>query len=466
MEQPTRSTLESVAGILNEAFMGFLAILALGTSIGPLVFTLGRGTEHALDRIEMVILGLFVAEFFVQLLIAPDRARWLRSPWRIVDVICIVGPLIALLPWFSDAYSGAFALRLLRVGRAVMFGARAGTVAVRDHHHAAAARAASETTVSIVSVGHELRSEASDWAAFLGWTREPTPAWYHASSIGYEQFADLVRAAGLAEKDLAHFLDPRGKPRINNYTRHTAIVLWLPTVTEDGFPEVKRNRILALVDEKAILTASWSPFDLPSSISRLAQREALPSVGFPAKITYAILTLARDRNAFVAHRHEEELRRLEEVRLHDGGPEFLQEAFHLRRELSAAAADLWRLKGIVRAFADGKAPLRGADAKNELYLDNLMVDTDNLHRQVEELKDSLQSLIELHMNVRSFEMNKFMKLLAVASFLGLIPAVVGGLLGMNVDGNPWHVTLGQVAFGVVMGMAISLYIFAIKGWLR
>jgi Mg2+ and Co2+ transporter CorA len=74
--------------------------------------------------------------------------------------------------------------------------------------------------------------------------------------------------------------------------------------------------------------------------------------------------------------------------------------------------------------------------------------------------------MELHMNVTSFEMNKFMKLLAIVGFLGLIPSVAGGLLGMNVAGNPWSVTLGQVAFGIAMGMAIALYVFAIKGWLR
>ena len=60
----------------------------------------------------------------------------------------------------------------------------------------------------------------------------------------------------------------------------------------------------------------------------------------------------------------------------------------------------------------------------------------------------------------------FLKLLAVVSFLGLIPSVVGGLLGMNVDGNPWSVTLGQVSFGVAMAMAVSLYVFAVKGWLK
>jgi Mg2+ and Co2+ transporter CorA len=54
----------------------------------------------------------------------------------------------------------------------------------------------------------------------------------------------------------------------------------------------------------------------------------------------------------------------------------------------------------------------------------------------------------------------------VVSFLGLIPSVVGGLLGMNVDGNPWSVTLGQVSFGIAMAMAVALYVFAIKGWLK
>lgn len=63
-------------------------------------------------------------------------------------------------------------------------------------------------------------------------------------------------------------------------------------------------------------------------------------------------------------------------------------------------------------------------------------------------------------------MNAFLKLLAIVSFLGLIPSVAGGLLGMNVAGNPWPVTLGQVAFGVAMGMATVLYVFAVKGWLK
>ncbi|MGH9204021.1 MAG: CorA family divalent cation transporter [Vicinamibacterales bacterium] len=136
------------------------------------------------------------------------------------------------------------------------------------------------------------------------------------------------------------------------------------------------------------------------------------------------------------------------------------------RDCRSATADLWRLKQIVRRLADRKVPLTGGDAKNDAFLDNMFNSIDGLHEKFVELKESLKSLMELHMNVTSFEMNKFMKLLAIVGFLGLIPSVAGGLLGMNVAGNPWPVTLGQVAFGIAMGMAISLYVFAIKGWLR
>jgi hypothetical protein len=40
------------------------------------------------------------------------------------------------------------------------------------------------------------------------------------------------------------------------------------------------------------------------------------------------------------------------------------------------------------------------------------------------------------------------------------------MLGMNVAGNTWPITLGQVAFLVGMAGTIVLYAFAIKGWLR
>lgn len=37
---------------------------------------------------------------------------------------------------------------------------------------------------------------------------------------------------------------------------------------------------------------------------------------------------------------------------------------------------------------------------------------------------------------------------------------------MNVDGNPWSVTSGGVVRCRDGAMAVALYVFAVKGWLK
>ena len=45
-------------------------------------------------------------------------------------------------------------------------------------------------------------------------------------------------------------------------------------------------------------------------------------------------------------------------------------------------------------------------------------------------------------------------------------AVVGGLLGMNILGAPWSLTLPQVGFFTLLVNLFCLYYFAVRGWLR
>lgn len=201
--------------------------------------------------------------------------------------------------------------------------------------------------------------------------------------------------------------------------------------------------------------------DLPAAVG--PERPRLSRESFPAVIVCAILGFVLQRNQSLALRFGEESRRLETL---EGGAAFLRETFRLRREISTAALDLWHVRSIVRALAAGDTKLCGATLEREEDLDDLLAEAESLYRTLDQNKEDLKSLIELHIHVKSFEMNAFLRLLAGVSFMGLIPSVASGLLGMEVLGNPWPVTLGQVAFGVAMGMAAALYVFAVKGWLR
>lgn len=439
--------------------MGVLALVALATALGPMVFDVTPAGERWLTLIEWVLVSAFAAEFVVQAAVAPNRSEWIRSRWRIVDVVTILGPVVALLPQVSDLASGSLMLRALRIGRAVAFGTRAGSVVVRKPSRAGRAAHVGEPTVKVLSANGGTVS--SDWNTFLRRANEPAAGWAHASGLDDARFRDFARLAGMSDRDLDRIQIHDTHARLRDYGDRTTLLLQIPSVSDGGFPEVHREWLLAVVTEGGVLSASTGAADLQNRALLLGT--ALQAPMFEARVISSLLSGVSDDNLAVSQRLEDEARRLEAV---EGGKAFLHDSFQLRRKISSTALDLWHVRNIVHALASGKARLRDVSLKDEKALDELLAEIDSLYETVSRTKEEVQTLIELHINFKSFEMNKFLKLLAVVSFLGLIPSVVGGLLGMNVSDNPWPVTLGQVAFGVVMGMAIALYVFAVKGWLR
>ena len=252
-----------------------------------------------------------------------------------------------------------------------------------------------------------------------------------------------------------------GQGTVREGAHGAALMLQIPTVPDTGFPEVRWDRVLAVVTDRGLLTAVDGSLELQKSVG--LQGASLSNMSFRARVTSALFSLARDRHRHIIQRFDEEARRLEAM---EEGNDFLHGSFRLRRQIAAAAVDLRRLKSVLRALAEGKTQLHGIRLRDETDIADLAQDTESLYATIEHMKEDLKSLIELNINLKSFEMNKFLKLLAVATFLGLIPSIIGGLLGMNIDGEPWPVTLGQITFGVTMAMAIAVYVFAMKGWLK
>jgi len=452
--------LARLARVFNENVMGLLALVALATALGPMAFDVSPGVERALTVVEWVLVGIFAAEFVISGWVAPDFRKWIRSPWRAVDAATILGPVAALLPQVSDAVGGALALRALRVGRAVAFGARAGTAAAGKLNHEVRER--DGVPAYYVLMEGSPRPVDADWDSFVAWTRQPGPSSLaHGTNVDRSQFRSLALSAGLSERELERLLTEEGQGKVRQGAHCAAVVLQLPTVPEMGFPEVRWDRVLLVVTGKGLLTAVDGPLDLPNEV--ISRNAPIPSTSFRSRLLCAVFALARQGHKDAVQRFEEEARRLE---ANADGNDFLRGTFRLRREISAAALELRRLKALLRALADGHAKLDEVDLRDESYMDDLAQDTEALYAAIDQMRDDLQSLIELHINLKSFEMNRFLRLLAVVTFLGLIPSIIGGLLGTNIEGQPFPITLGQIAFIAVMGTAIAVYLFAVKGWLK
>ena len=172
------------------------------------------------------------------------------------------------------------------------------------------------------------------------------------------------------------------------------------------------------------------------------------------------------RNEEFAGRLEREVRELEALPADESPERFFEATFRLKRALAVAKGDLWRLRGLLEMLAEGRRTLPGLGEAGREAARALGEEADYLYETVDNAREAVLSLIDLHINVAAHETNRFMRLVAIMSTLGLIPAITGGLLGMNLADSPWSVTLGQVAFATLMLILGVLYAFLAKGWLR
>jgi Mg2+ and Co2+ transporter CorA len=223
--------------------------------------------------------------------------------------------------------------------------------------------------------------------------------------------------------------------------------------------------VLLLAGKEQLLSLSLEPL-------ALQRRPGFDGLPWGARCLLHVIRCVLERNETLAGHAEQDLRRLEGLPVNESPEQFFEAVFRLKRALALAKGDLWRLRTLLQALANdrhegavARLGLQGSDS-DRAPLKALAAQADYLHETVEKAQEALLTLLDIHLNMASYDVNRFMRLLAVVSSLALIPTIIGGLLGMNILGNPWSVTLSQVAFGTFVLMLGVLYAFMAKGWLH
>jgi Mg2+ and Co2+ transporter CorA len=452
------------AVLLGEAFLGFLAIVAAALTLFPMLFEVSVVVEAAIDAVQWVIIGWFALEYGVALAAAPAKGAFLRDPWRLVDLFTVLLPLVSLLPNVSRALLSSPVLRLVRLVRLVTLGVRASGVAVR---HTAQKRVETRPTgpaqVMLVADAPRFAPASSSLEDLRAWLRAPGRDWYHVAQPTAEVLTAIATALGLSREFLESQLVATNYPHLTVAGKFTALYVQIPELGVK--PLVERRGLLLLAWGESVLSFSVRPAQVVERMRPTGEADA-GGEGFAARMMAWVIEHVVRQNQGVADVLEARLRELEEVPVRESRPEFFERSFRLKRELSAAQADLWRLKGVLGELAGGRVPLAGWSEEHAEAFRRFATSADYLYETIINIREEVLSVIELHLNIVSFDMNRVMRVLAVVSVLGLIPAVIGGLFGMNLVDNPWPFTLPQVAFAVCFGMVLCLYFFFVKGWLR
>lgn len=447
--------------LLGEVFLGFLAIVSATLTLIPILFTTSPKAEASIEAFQWGIVALFGVEYGLGLSRATRKLSYILNPWRLIDAVTILLPLATLLPGMSEVLRSTPVLRLIRLARVLALGARASGVMVREEKTAEGPKAAPPIQVRVLPASAAAARSAT-WEEFVRWAADPGCEWYNLANVGPHNLAELEKVTGISKAFIAtHFLGTT-YPHVETTDRYLSLFVWLPERTADQL--IERNGLLLLASSKSVVTFCHRQAKLIESISAPA-REDLVKLPFPLKVICQFLKTVLDANENLVADFEQALGKLEDLPVRESRQFFFEQTFRLKKELSAAQTDLWRLRGVLRELAEGRAKLPGAAVDVPFFRD-LLERADYLYETVNNIREGVLSLIELHLNVVSFEMNRVMRVLAVVSVLGLIPAVIGGLFGMNLADNPWPFTLPQVTFAVGTGMVTCLYFFVMKGWLR
>ncbi len=449
--------------LLGDVFLGFLAIVAAALTLIPLLFNVSRQTADLLEMAQWFIILLFAIEYALGLADARSKRLFVLNPWRLVDAATIFLPLVSLIPGISGFLRSTPVLRLLRLARLAALGARAGGVLTHAEQAASIPHTPAPMQIKVLPGDENAEPRPATWDEFVRWAKDPGEQWFSLANVGPDNLAAVADATGIPRDFISKHLLATGYPHAESAGRYFSLFVWLPQPTASG--ATTRNGLLLLASDRSVVTFCQQPTQLMEQAAR-TQTNDLPNLPFPARMTCRFLQAVLDTNETLVNRFERELADLEDLPVRESRPQFFERTFRLKKELSAALTDLWRLRGVLKELAEGKVRLPGGGPADRSFLRELADSADYLYETASNLREGVLSLIDLHLNVVSFEMNRVMRVLAVLSALGLIPSIVGGLLGMNLADNPWPLTLSQVAFSVCLAMVTCLYFFVVKGWLR
>ncbi len=440
---------------LSEAAMGFLALAALGLGLAPLIFAVPPALESSFDAVEWLIVAMFATEYIVNLMASPNRFAFVRDPWRILDAAIILASLASFLPSISDELRSTLALRVLRLFRALLFGVRAGHAVMQPALPPSRGVPLGPPEATRLAPA-DATPQRAEWSGLLHWVASPTGDWMHVSNMPFDRLHEIAAAARVPHVMVEAAMHESSYPRLLSGDRWSALSLSVPSQAD----LLRRDPVLLLVREAGLLSVGLHPIRLQEPPASFEE------VPWGTRCALDLVRRVVLRNEELAAGLEREARTLEALPADESPESFFETTFRLKRALAMAMGDLWRLRAILEMLSDGRRGLPGLTQRAREEIRLLSDDADFLYETLDHTREAVLSLIDLHINMASHDTNRFMRLVAIMSTLALIPAITGGLLGMNLGDSPWPVTLGQIAFITLMLMLAVLYTFMAKGWLK
>ncbi|MDE1821732.1 MAG: ion transporter [Euryarchaeota archaeon] len=471
-KDPRRAGRHLVDSILSDGFMAVLAVLLVPVILLPLFVALPASVLGFLGVGDVIVVAFFVIEYVAKLYLSEGRWAHFRSPWRLLDLAVVVVSVISYLPLLGLTLHGSWPLllRLLRLPRAFAVGARVVGRATHEQGRPVASReAAVPETIDSLTPGAKAPGSRLTWEEVAPHVLNPSPEWIDIEGIGR---AGIHRLSELLKIPEPHFKSKdidNVSPHVHRAERATFLFLHSGEVSfptsEEEFLSVDRSGLVIICAGPTILTISPHHLDVPRRTRSWLPSEVPPGQ-YLSGVLYAIFSSTLDQYRHILSDIEADLNKIGKLPRERLPRDFLERMYAMRREMARVNSSLVHMKDMLIRIDGGRLPLDGFDEEALQNFRVLQGDTEFLGELSDDITDSIQMDVDLYINQEAFETNKMLKVLAVITGLSLIPAVLGGVLGMNLLGQPYPLEMWQVVGGMALTVAFLIYCFIKAGWLK
>ncbi len=457
----------AVDRILSEGFMIALSVLLIPVLVLPLFMDLPPSVVASMEFLYYVVLFFFILEYGLKLYYSRDRLGFVRAPIHLFDLFIIVASLAAtIVAIIPEAGGLVILLRLLRLPVALVLGGRSlsrGGLIRRGEAEQRAAAPYIERTLDLADPGRgwepPYHQEVED-----GGRKQ----WRRFTGVSSEHLPSLGRRFGISGLVLGGRIWEWAYPRAEETGDRVTIFLQVPVLEPSArFPRsnILRWTSLLLIDqEDGPVTISRCEVPLLDEVPRLALEEGLeldaPSVFF------VIMDRSLGTIEDLIREAEVELSRSETVPMSRQPRAFLPVVYGVKKEVDHILRWLVHTREMLKSLQGRGPSMSGWDGEDNIRVKALLERCDFLLEAAEGLAEGLADDIDFYLNTTSFQMNKVMKVIAVLTALTIIPTVVGGMLGMNIVGVPWAISLAQVVTIVAVIMLFTAWLYFQMGWLR
>jgi Mg2+ and Co2+ transporter CorA len=469
-EDPRREAREAVNAILSDSFMAFLSLLLIPIIVLPFFVNLPAWINQLFDSADLTIILFFVVEYAAKLYLAYDRWAYFRSPWHLLDLAVILLSFVSYVPLFGLSGKGSAILlvRLLRLPRAfAVAGRTAGSRLGEVPADTAPPEVEVDTEIHQVDPKHPADPHTLDWRQLEEHLGTPDPEWIHISNFSDRALQQLGAILRLPVHHLRlQQLDDLW-PHVGRIER--AVIVFVqsgeiqyPKRTREFYTIARRGAIIILLGPKVVSISPHGMDPFPRVEQTLAQAtDTAPP--FRLRVVEGLLDATlRDYRQLLSDVDLEvsAIGRMPRSRL---PKDFLARAYELQKSISRLHSNMIHFRELMGRFVSGRVVVDDVTEADKAQLEGLSDEATYLADLATESGESLQTVIDVYVNQSSFETNRILKILAVITAVALIPATIGGLLGID---GPYDFVLWQILLIVTLGMVFVTYCFLKLGWLR